>query len=186
MDCGLRRNDVKKGMSTPTISMIAAMAKNRVIGNGDQIPWHIPEDFKYFKEKTLGKPAIMGRATFESIHAMKGTDPYTGPALPKRTNIIVTRQSHYTVNDCMTCHSLEEAIEAANKETTDEIMIIGGGTIYEQGLEYADRIYLTEIDKDYDGDVFFPALDSQWTLTSSDPQDGYSFNIYEKRYLLSS
>jgi dihydrofolate reductase len=163
-----------------TISLIAACSKNRVIGDGDKIPWHIPEDFKYFKEKTLGKPIIMGRATFESIHAMKGSNPHSGPALPKRKNVIVTRNQEYQPENCITCHSLEAAIEKALVEPVDEIMIIGGGTIYEQALPFAKRVYLTEIDKNYEGDVFFPELGDEWELTSSDPQGGYSFNIYER------
>ena len=167
-------------MTKPTISLIVAMAKNHVIGNGSDIPWHIPEDFKYFKEKTLGKPIIMGRTTFESIHAMKGTDPHNGPALPKRQNIIITRQNDYTVNDCIVCSSLQDAIN--NADTSDEIMIIGGGQIYKQAMDIVERMYVTIIDKNYEGDVFFPEWDdSKWELTSSDPQNGYSFNIYDRK-----
>jgi len=163
----------------PRISMIAAMAKNRVIGNGDKIPWHIPEDFKYFKEKTIGKPIIMGRSTFESIHKMKGTDPQSGPALPKRQNIIITRQDNYKTTDCITCPSVESAIETAKKENSQEIMIIGGGTIYEQALPYANYIYLTAIDTAYEGDVFFPELpESEWRKISTEKKDGFSFNEY--------
>ena len=163
------------------ISMIAACAKNRVIGNGDKIPWHIPEDFKYFKEKTLHKPIIMGRATFESIHKMRGSDPHLSPALPKRKNIIVTHQNDYKVTDCLVTLSLEDAIAAAKRENTDEIMICGGGTIYKQALTLADRIYLTEINQTYEGDVYFPEIDEkEWKLISSDPHDKYSFIIYER------
>lgn len=165
--------------NSPRISMIAAMAQNNVIGNGDDIPWHIPEDFKYFKEKTLDKPVIMGRATFESIHKIRGSDPDSGPALPKRTNIIITRQENYKAKDCFVSTSIEDAIAQAKLELAEEIMIIGGGTIYEQALPFADYIYLTEIDGDYKGDVFFPELSpSEWQKIKSEKKDGFSFNEY--------
>lgn len=160
------------------------MAKNHVIGDGDKIPWHIPEDFKYFKAQTLDKPIIMGRATFESIHAMKGTEPSSGPALPKRKNIIITRQNDYIAENCIVCSSLDDAIEAAKNHTNDdnEIMIIGGGQIYKQSMNHIDRMYITIIDKEYAGDVFFPEWNNNtWQLTSSNPQDGYAFNIYDRK-----
>ncbi len=165
------------------ISLIAAISKNHVIGLGDRIPWHIPEDFKYFKEKTLGKPIIFGRATFESIHKMKGTNPNTGSALPKRKNIIITRNDGYRADDCIICASLDDAINAAKNyvDDTQEIMICGGGQIYTQAMDIVDRMYITIIDQDYDGDVFFPQWDDdKWTLTSSDRQAGYAFNIYDR------
>jgi len=169
-----------------TVSLIVAIAKNHVIGDGDKIPWHIPEDFKYFKTQTLNKPIIMGRATFESIHSMRGGNPSSGPALPKRKNIIITRQDDYTANECIVCSSLEKAIEKAKSHVNDdnEIMIIGGGQIYKQSMEMdlCNRMYITIIDREPDGDVFFPQWDNNtWELTSSDPQDGYCFNIFDKR-----
>lgn len=165
------------------ISMIAAMDKNRVIGNGDEIPWHIPEDFKYFKAQTLGKPIVMGRATFESIHAMKGSDPHGGSALPKRQNIIITRQNDYIAADCIVCPSVDSGISAAKSYVDDanEVMIIGGGTIYEQALPFTDRLYITIVDGEYEGDVFFPQFDKEeWHETSCDPHDGYTFYIYDR------
>ena len=171
-------------MAKPTISMIAAMTKNRVIGNGDKIPWHISEDFKYFKKNTLGKPVIMGRATFESIHKMKGTDPLSGPCLPKRPNVVVTRNADYKPTGCDVAHSLDKAIETAKNHVneTNEIMICGGGQIYKEALQIVDRMYLTIIDQDYEGDVFFPEWqDDEWDLTSSDPCDGFVFNIYDRK-----
>jgi dihydrofolate reductase len=165
------------------ISMIAAMDKNRVIGDGDKIPWHIPEDFKYFKAQTLGKPIVMGRATFESIHAMRGRAPDC-PALPQRKNIIITRQNDYAADDCVVCDSVDSAIDAAKKhvDDTNEVMIIGGGTIYKQALPRADRLYITIVDGDYGGDVFFPKFDdrNEWHETSCDRHDGYSFYIYDR------
>jgi len=166
------------------ISLIVAMSKNHVIGNGDKIPWHIPEDFKYFKKQTVGKPIIMGRSTYESIHGMKGTDPHAGLALPDRENIVVTSQSGYNVHATRLCHSLEQAIEIAknHKGQDNEIMIIGGGQIYKQSMDIVDRMYITIIDKEYDGDVFFPKWSGdEWALTSSNPQDGYTFNIYDRK-----
>lgn len=171
-------------MIKPRISLITAMSKNHVIGNGDKIPWHIPEDFKYFKSKTLRKPIIFGRATFESIHKMKGTDPSSGPALPKRKNIIITGQSDYTAEDCIVSDSLETAIASSKNhiDDTNETMICGGGQIYKQSMDIADRMYITIIDKEYEGDVFFPKWDDEtWALTSSDQQDGYVFNIYDRK-----
>lgn len=165
------------------VSMIAAMDKNRVIGNGDKIPWHIPEDFKYFKAQTLGKPIVMGRATFESIHAMKGSDPHSGPALPKRQNIIITRQSDYATNECAVCPSVESAIDVAKSHVNDanEVMVIGGGTIYTQALPHADRLYITIVDGKHEGDVFFPEFDNEeWRETSCDAHDGYTFYIYDR------
>jgi dihydrofolate reductase len=170
-------------MIKSTVSMIAAMAENRVIGAGDEIPWHVPEDFKYFKAQTLGKPIIMGRTTFESIHKMKGTEPLSGPCLPKRQNIIVTRNADYHPTDCVVGHSLENAIEQAQSHVneTNEIMVCGGGQIYKQALGLADKIYLTVIHQTPDGDVFFPELSKDdWMLASSDPQDGFTFYIYER------
>ena len=127
----------------PRISLIAAMAKNRVIGKGNQMPWHLPADLKHFKETTLNHPVIMGRKTYESI----------GKALPNRHNVVVTRDRHYQLNDADVVHSLDAALAFV---TGEEIMIIGGGNIYEQMLPQADRLYLTFIDLEVDGDAHFP------------------------------
>lgn len=165
------------------ISLIAAMAKNHVIGNGERIPWHISEDFQYFKTQTLDKPIIMGRLTFESIHTLKGTQP-TLPALPKRHNIIVTRQEGYIVEGCTVCPSLNDAIIEAKNYMSEakEIMICGGGQIYTQAMDHVDRMYLTILDDEHEGDVFFPQWsDDEWALTSSNPRDGFSFNIYDRQ-----
>lgn len=132
------------------ISLIAAMAKNRVIGNNGQIPWHIPEDFAWFKKTTLGCPVIMGRNTHESI----------GRILPGRTNIVLAKQGeeYRPHGGALLAGSLEEAISLAEKENPREIFIIGGGQVYAQALKdgFADKMYLTFIDKDFDGDAYFP------------------------------
>ena len=162
-------------------SLIVAMAKNRVIGMDNKIPWHIPEDFAYFKKMTMGKPVIMGRKTFESIHSIRGTEP-NSPALPKRQNIIITRQTDYTAQDCIICHSLAEAFEAAKKTEADEIMVIGGSMIYAEAMPYLDRMYITVIDDAPKGDAFFPKWDENaWGLTSDNPQTGYSFKVYDRQ-----
>lgn len=131
------------------ISMIAAMGTNRVIGRGGDLPWHIPEDLKFFKRTTKGHAIIMGRKTFDSI----GKRP-----LPHRENIVLTRQRDYEVPEGVRVFaSLEESLDyLREKGDEDEAFIVGGSEIYRQGLEHADRIYLTEIEQSFDGDTFFP------------------------------
>ena len=129
------------------ISIIAAIGKNRELGKDNKLLWHIPEDLKRFKELTSGHVVIMGRKTYESI----------GKPLPNRINIIVTRDNDYHQKDTIVCHSLEEALRQAQGKPSKEVFIIGGGEIYKQGLEYADKLYLTLIDKEYpEADAFFP------------------------------
>ena len=131
------------------ISMIAAMGKNRVIGKDNEMMWHIPSEFKYFKETTLGHCIITGRKNFEA----------TGRPLPGRTNIIVTRNHDYKAEGCVIVLSLEAALEYAKKTGEDEAFILGGGQLYTLGLEYCDNIYLTEVDYNEPGDVYFPEFD---------------------------
>lgn len=137
----------------PKISMIAAMAHNRVIGADNGMPWHLPADLKHFKQITMGKPVVMGRKTYESI----------GKALPKRDNIVISR-SGFHCTDALVVKSVEQGIQAATDSLTendgeplrDEIMIIGGGAIYENCLPMATRLYLTLIDLNVEGDTVFP------------------------------
>ena len=129
------------------ISIIAGMDKNRLIGQGNRLPWRLPADMKHFRQHTLGKPVLMGRRTFESI----------GKPLPKRTNIILTRDHNYRADGCIVTHSIEEALKAASG--CEEIMIIGGASIYELFLQRADRLYLTYVHACFEGDVYFPAFD---------------------------
>jgi dihydrofolate reductase len=126
------------------ISMIAAMANNRVIGLENKMPWHLPADLQHFKRITTGKPVIMGRKTFESI----------GRPLPGRRNIIITRNSRYCAAGIEIVTTPEAALELV--ADLEEVMIIGGGNIYQQFLEHADRLYLTFIDLDIKGDTQFP------------------------------
>jgi len=137
---------INKVICTMKISIIAALTKNYVIGLKNQIPWHLPADFAYFKKITLNKTVIMGRKTFESI----------GKALPQRENIIVTHNPNYKAKQCKIAVSLKDAIRQA---TTKEIFIIGGQSLYREALSLADQLYLTFIDIDCKGDRFFPKID---------------------------
>lgn len=128
------------------ISIIAAIGKNRELGKDNKLLWHIPEDMKRFKKVTANHPVIMGRKTYESI----------GRALPERRNIIVTRDRNFTALGCDIFHSLEEAIDFAKTLKDKEIFIIGGGEIYKQAMIYADKLYLTIIDEEFDADTYFP------------------------------
>lgn len=129
------------------------MANNRAIGLDNQLLWHLPEDLKYFKRTTMGKPIIMGRKTFDSI----------GRPLPGRLNIVVTRQKDWSRDGVKTCHSLDEAIKIAEGQAmidgADEIMVIGGAQLYETALPLAQKIYLTRVNTTIEGDAFFPKID---------------------------
>ncbi|MDT0593284.1 type 3 dihydrofolate reductase [Glaciecola petra] len=140
------------------ICMIAAMAKNRVIGKDNKMPWHLPADLKHFKQTTLGHPVIMGRKTYESI----------GKALPGRKNIVVTSNQAYSLNDAVVVNSCESALKVAQLEA-QTVMIIGGGTIYESFLPHANTLYLTHIDLDVEGDTTFPDYNSvaKWQVDAS-------------------
>lgn len=135
----------------PTISIIAAMASNRVIGINNTLPWHIPADLKHFKKLTMGHTMIMGRKTFESI----------GKPLPGRETLIISRQPDYAIPGCQTCQSLEQALSICAGKS--DIFIVGGADIYQQMLPQADRLFITEVQQDFDGDVRFPEIDpDQW------------------------
>ncbi len=164
------------------ISMIAAMGENRVIGKDNDIPWHLPDDFKYFKETTSGHHVIMGRKNWESLQQQF-------QPLPNRPNIIVTRNKNYQGTGAKTVTSLEEALDLARKAGENEAFIIGGGEIYRMGLPICDRIYLTEINGSFEGQVTFPEFSrKEWKETSRKhhPADGkhkfaFDFVIYEKK-----
>ena len=133
------------------LALIAAMAEQRVIGLDNGMPWHLPADLKHFRNLTVGKPVIMGRKTIESI----------GKALPKRRNIVVTRRSDFGMDGCEVASSIEAAVELVSHE--DEVMIIGGASIYEQTLARADILYLTYIHAQFQGDTHFPAFnETEW------------------------
>ena len=161
---------------TKPLALIVAIAANGVIGKDNALPWHIPEDLKWFKRNTLGKPVIMGRKTWDSI----------GRPLPKRPNIVVTRQTDWSVDGVLVAHSLAEALALAESlaPETDEVMVIGGNALFAEALPLCARLYITEIARDYDGDVRFPAFDrSGWREVSRERNDGdpaYDFVVLEK------
>lgn len=128
------------------ISIIAAMAENRVIGRGNEMPWHIPSELHRFKERTMGHPVVMGRKTFESI----------GNPLSGRKNIIISGQQDFAPEGCVVVRDLRSAIAAA--EGADEVFICGGESVFREAMPFADRIYLTIIDEEFDGDAFFPEV----------------------------
>lgn|SRR5690554_2789623 len=145
------------------LALIVAAATNNVIGLNNQLPWHLPQDLKYFKAKTLGKPIVMGRKTYESI----------GRPLPGRTNIVITRQLGWRADpDVLIAHNIDQALELARDlvgaESDAEVMVIGGAEIYRNCLPQADRVYLTRVEKDVEGDAYFPSLpEGEWQQTSS-------------------
>lgn len=146
-------------MKPPRFSILVAMAKNRVIGKNNALPWRLSPDLKRFKELTLGHHIIMGRKTYESI----------GKPLPGRTSVIVTRQPGYQVPGAIVAGSLAEALKACGEEedSDSESFIIGGAEIYRQALELCQRMYITEIQREFDGDTLFPEFSSQeWHETS--------------------
>ena len=155
------------------ISLIAAMDKNRVIGKNNALPWHLPADLKHFKELTIGKPIIMGRKTFASI----------GKPLPKRTNIILTRDHDLHAEGCIIAHSLDDAIKAAGN--VEEIVVIGGAEIFKQFLPHAQKMYLTTIDAAFDGDIKFPEWDhAEWKETMREEYYPDKNNKYHHCFLV--
>jgi dihydrofolate reductase len=164
------------------LAIIVAAARNGVIGNNNQLPWHLPQDLKYFKSITLGKPVIMGRKTYESI----------GRPLPGRANIVVTRSCDWQADGVAVVNSLEQALVEARKvldssaASATEAMIIGGAEIYRSALPLVDRVYLTQVDVEVEGDAFFPALpDIEWQLVSTVAGDAqatlaHQFLVYER------
>ena len=132
------------------ISLIAAVSRNGVIGHKGSIPWRLPADLKRFKQLTMGHPIVMGRKTFESL----------GKPLPGWTNIIVTRQPDFKACGALVARSLEEALRLC--EGAEEVFVVGGASIYRQAIPLADRIYLTEIHQEFEGDTFFPFDRSAW------------------------
>lgn len=163
------------------ISLIAAVSKNRVIGKNNDLPWHLPDDMKYFMQTTKQHHVIMGRKNYESI-------PEKFRPLPNRTNIVVTRQTHYEAPQCQVVNSIEEGLEIARNAKELETFIIGGAEIYNQGMNCTQRMYLTEIDAVIDGDTYFPFFDpGEWNEISrkhhpADERHAYPFDfvVYDK------
>lgn len=159
----------------PRISLIAALARNRVIGRAGALPWHLPEDLRRFKALTLGHPLIMGRRTWESI----------GRPLPGRRNLVVTRQAGFVAPGAEVFHDLRAALEAV--AGASEVFVIGGGEVYAAALPLADRLHLTELHADVEGDALFPRVDwAGWTQSTREPRtapDGTAFDfvVYDRR-----
>lgn len=163
------------------LAMIAAQSQNRVIGNNNKLPWYLPEDLKYFKRVTLGKPIIMGRKTFESI----------GRPLPGRTNIIITRNPDWTHDGAgvRVVHSLQQAIELAESLALvngfEESLVIGGAEIYALALPQADRLYLTQVHAEVQGDAHFPPLDpAQWHEVAREDFSAIEPNPYDYSFIV--
>ena len=161
----------------PRVSLIVAMAKSRVIGINNTLPWHLPADLKHFKVLTMGHHIVMGRKTYDSI----------GKPLPGRTSVVVTRNADYSMPGVIVANSLEAAISACGDD--EEIFVIGGAELYRQAIALADRIYLTEIDADIPGDAHFTELDrKQWQETgrvshAPDEKNVYRYNfvVYDRK-----
>jgi dihydrofolate reductase len=157
----------------PRISLIVAMAKNRLIGANNTLPWHLPADLQHFKALTMGHHIIMGRKTYESI----------GKPLPGRTSVVVTRNANYFAPNVIVVKSLDDAIESCGND--DEIFVIGGAELYFQAVTLADRIYLTEIDADFQGDAYFTELDSrQWRESARNCHMPDERNLYPYNFIV--
>lgn len=155
------------------ISLIAAMADDRVIGINNALPWKLPADMQWFRKHTLGKPVVMGRKTFESF----GSRP-----LPKRPNIVVTSDTGYEAEGATVVHSIDDAIAAAGD--VDELMIIGGASFYEQLLPRTDRFYLTRVHGQFDGDAWFPEYESYgWKEVAREEFKADEDNAYDMSFI---
>jgi len=158
--------------SAPIISIIAAMAHDRIIGRDNRLPWRLPADLQHFKQITMGKPMIMGRKTWESLPGL----------LPGRPHIVVTRNPDYLAEGAQVVHSLEEGFDSAGEVA--EIMIVGGANLYAQALSHARRMYLTQIDTHVEGDAWFPAFDtSEWRETGREGHVADEKNPYDYQFI---
>ncbi|MBA2250088.1 MAG: dihydrofolate reductase [Chitinophagaceae bacterium] len=161
------------------ISHLVAASQNNVIGKENKLPWSLPDDFKYFKNKTWGMPVIMGRNTFESLQK----------SLPGRINIVITTKPDWSKDEVVVAHTIDEAISKARDTDCKEVFIIGGGKIFEQTMQLVNRIYITRVHTQVQGDTFYPAIDEKkWTLISSDPHASdekhaftFTFEVWEKK-----
>lgn len=156
-----------------TLSIIVAMSNNRAIGKDNKLLWHLPEDLKYFKRVTMGKPIIMGRKTFDSI----------GRPLPGRLNIVVTRQSDWQHENVKVVDSIDEAMIVADAQAfidgIDEVMLLGGAELYKAALEKADKLYLTRVDAEIEGDAFFPEIGPEWQEVDRESFSSSENNPYD-------
>jgi dihydrofolate reductase len=161
------------------LSLVAAASENNVIGKDNALPWKLPDDMRHFREMTQGKPVIMGRKTFASI----------GHPLPNRLNIVITRRDDFDAEGIESAPSLDDALKVARKSGAKEACVIGGGEVYRQALDIADRIYFTRVHETIEGDAFFPSIDPTiWHVASKeehakDDDHAYAFTFitYERR-----
>lgn len=164
-------------MNNPTITLIVASAENNAIGINNQMPWHLPNDFKYFKRNTMAHSVLMGRKTFDAI----------GKPLPDRRNIVITRNANFQGEDIDVANSIQEALLYCRDER--EVFIIGGANIYQQALPLANKVLLTRVHTHIEGDAFFPELPAEeWELVSADPHQAddrhvfnYTFEVYTRK-----
>ena len=155
------------------ITLVVAASDNNVIGKDNQLLWHLPKDMRFFKNTTWGLPILMGRKTFESLG---------NKVLPGRLNLILSNQKNIKTNGATLVHSLQEAVNLAAKQDYKQLMVIGGGQIYELALPLAHTIMLTRVHTTIEGDAFFPTLNEDWLMTgstfyNSDEKHSYSFDI---------
>lgn len=161
------------------ISLVVAAASNNVIGKGGRMPWHLPNDMKHFKNVTWGMPVVMGRKTFESL----------GKPLAGRKNIVITRQGDWKAEGAVIVNNINDALFLAGETDAREVMVIGGGEIYKTIFDKANRIYLTRVEAEPEGDTFFPAIDPvKWQLVSQKNYEAdeknhfnHSFQVWERR-----
>ncbi len=151
-----------------TITVLAAVGANLVIGQGGEMPWHLPEDLSHFKAVTMGHTMVMGRKTYDSI----------GRALPGRRTIVITRQPGWHAPSVEVSHSLAEALALAGPA---DVFVVGGSEVYREAMPYADQMLLTEVEQSPEGDAFFPAFTSgDWRETTREPHNGYAFVTYDR------
>ena len=155
------------------LSIVVAMDDNRLIGNNNQLPWHLPADLAYFKKLTTGKSILMGRKTYDSI----------GRPLPNRRNIVVTRKTKISIPGCEVVSSIANALELTKGE--EEVMVIGGASLCEQLLPQVNRLYITKVDGEFEGDVFFPKYDdSHWQQVSCESHSKDHSNPYSHHFIV--
>lgn len=154
------------------LSLIVAMDENRLIGNDNQLPWYMPADLRFFKATTMGKPVLMGRKTHQSI----------GKPLPGRRNIVVTRDPDFSTEGCEIAHSIDAALDLCSGD--EEVMLIGGASLYEQTLGRATRLYITQIHHRFDGDTWFPEFDSSdWRVEYRTDYDADHSNPHDYSFI---
>ena len=156
-----------------TVTLLAAVGRNRVIGRDNDLPWRLPEDLAHFKAVTMGHTLVMGRRTFDSI----------GRPLPGRRTVVVTRQPGWSHDGVEVAHSLPEALRRAVGDGDTEVFVVGGGQVYAEAMPVATRLLLTEVEQSPEGDTLFPEVDPDlWSETARDQRDGFAFVTYQRRW----